>query len=77
MDSTQTGLISRLFDKLGITAPVAILMKKKLQEIWRNGQHWDEELPKDLQLIEAWTPNSASLNEYKFIDITICQPLSQ
>ena len=43
------GLISRLFDPLGITAPVTIVMKIKLLEIWRNGQHWDEELPEDLQ----------------------------
>ena len=50
------GLIARLFDPLGITPPVTIVMKIKLQEIWRNGQHWDEELPEDLQqFVKEWT----------------------
>ena len=49
------GLISRLFEPLGITEPVTIVMKIKLQEIWRNGQHWDEELPEDLQhFVKDW-----------------------
>ena len=58
------GLILRIFDPLGITAPVTIDMKIKLQEIWRNGQHWDEELPEDLQqFVKEWTTNTAHLNE--------------
>ena len=39
-------------------------MKIKLQEIWRNRQHWDEELPRDLQqFVEHWTTNSAELKK--------------
>ena len=44
------------------TAPVTIVIKS--QAIWRNGQHWDEELPEDFQqFVEDWTTNSANLNE--------------
>ena len=73
------GLITRLFDPLGITAPVTIVMKIKLQEIWRNGQHWDEELPEDLQqFVKEWTTNTAHLNEIKiprFYNWPTAQPI--
>ena len=57
------GHISRLFYPLRIRAPVTIVMKIKLQEIW---QHWDEELPEDLQqFVKDGTTNKAHLNEIK------------
>ena len=73
------GLITRHFDPLGITAPVTIVMKIKLQEIWRNGQHWDEELPEDLQqFVKEWTTNTAHLNEIKiprYYNLPTAQPI--
>ena len=73
------GLISRLFDPLEITAPVTIAIKIKVQEIWRNGQHWDKELPEDLeQSVEDWATNSANLNEIqvpRFYNLQSAQPI--
>ena len=73
------GLFSRIFDQLGIIAPVTIVMKIKLQEIWRNGQHWDDELPEDLQqLVKEWTTNTAHLNEIKiprYYNLPTAQPI--
>ena len=71
------GLISRIFDPLGTTAPVTLVMKIKLQEIWRNGQHWDQELPEDLQqFVKEWTTNTAHLNEIK-IPLYYSMPTAQ
>ena len=72
-------LLSRIFDPVGITAPVTIVMKIKLQEIWRNGQHCDEKLPEDLQqFVKEWTTNTAHLNKIKiprYYNMPTAQPI--
>ena len=54
-------------------------MKIKLQELWRNGQHWDEELPEDLQqFVKDWTTNTAYLNRIKiprYYNLPTAQPI--
>ena len=54
-------------------------MKIKLQELWRNGQHWDEELPEDLQqFVKDWTTNTAYLNGIKiprYYNLPTAQPI--
>ena len=71
--------ISRLFDPQGITAPVTIVMKIKLQDIWRNRQHWDEKLPEDLQqFVNDRATYMAHLHETKvprYYNLPTAQPL--
>ena len=54
-------------------------MKIKLQDIWRNRQHWDGELPEHLQqIVEDWTTSSASLNEIqilRYYNLLTAQPI--
>ena len=54
-------------------------MKIKLQELWRNGQHWEEELPEDLQeFVKDWTTNTAYLNGIKiprYYNLPTAQPI--
>ena len=40
-------LIACLFDPLGIIAPVVTTLKIILQEIWKKGLAWDDNLPKE------------------------------
>ena len=54
-------------------------MKIKLFEIWRNRQHWDEELPEDLQkYVKDWTTTSPNLNEIqtpRYYNLPTAQPI--
>ena len=42
-------LLSSIFDPLGIIAPVTIRLKALLQQIWRLGLKWDNQIPSDHQ----------------------------
>ena len=41
--------MSSIFDPLGIIAPVTIRLKALLQQIWRLGLKWDNQIPSDPQ----------------------------
>ncbi|XP_065091292.1 uncharacterized protein LOC135712264 [Ochlerotatus camptorhynchus] len=45
--------IGRLFDPLGFLGPVITAAKLVMQNIWRLGLNWDEELPEEL--LQEWT----------------------
>lgn len=40
--------IARLFDPLGLLAPVIIVAKTFMQQLWLTGSSWDDELPSDV-----------------------------
>ena len=42
-------LLSSIFDPLGIIAPLTIRLKALLQQIWRLGLNWDNQIPSDYQ----------------------------
>lgn len=44
--------IAKLFDPLGLLAPVIILAKTTMQALWLTGLSWDEDLPEEV--IERW-----------------------
>lgn len=41
-------VIARLYDPIGMLAPVTFWAKDLLQRLWKLGLHWDSELPPDL-----------------------------
>ena len=42
-------LVSKVFDPIGLVAPFTVDARLLLKDIWRvSGQHWDEELPKNI-----------------------------
>ena len=42
-------LVSKVFDIIGLVATFKVIARLLFRDIWRvNGQHWDEELPKDI-----------------------------
>ena len=43
-------VISRLFDPLGWVAPIVVVAKILMQELWLRKLAWDEELPSDLMI---------------------------
>lgn len=52
-----------LFDPLGFASPVTIRAKQMLQEVWRRGTSWDDEIPDDLaDQWAAWMLHLRSLN---------------
>lgn len=69
-------IVSRVFDPLGILAPVTITGKILIQSIWRSEIGWDEEIPptiltkveqyiKSLNLLQQFELNRAYLLQYK------------
>lgn len=60
-------IISRIFDPLGLIAPVVVSAKVLLQELWIRKLEWDTPLPDDLQNI--WSSYLHSLNCLKNISI--------
>ncbi|XP_011884070.1 PREDICTED: uncharacterized protein LOC105571210 [Vollenhovia emeryi] len=40
--------IAKIFDPLGLLAPVVMCAKKLMQDVWRCGVHWDESVPQSL-----------------------------
>ncbi|XP_069365348.1 uncharacterized protein [Maniola hyperantus] len=45
-------VVMSLFDPLGLASPVTIRAKQLLQEVWRRGTSWDDEIDEDLA--EQW-----------------------
>ncbi|XP_066600987.1 uncharacterized protein [Prorops nasuta] len=40
--------IAKIFDPLGLLAPIILYLKKLMQDIWRIGTTWDESLPQNI-----------------------------
>ena len=63
---TATSDLAKLFDPLGLLAPVVVKAKMFIQQLWQVKLDWDEPLPEDLNII--WTKfrnDLDSLNNYK------------
>ena len=61
-------LLSKVFDPIGLVAPLTVGARLLLKDIWRvSGQHWDEKLPQDT--VERFLEWSAELP--KLAEITI------
>lgn len=56
---TVLSLISRIFDPLGLIAPVVISAKIFMQELWLRKLDWDSPLPLDLR--ERWSEYYSAL----------------
>ena len=53
-------LIASVFDPLGLVAPAVVTLKIILQEVWRTGVSWDENLPITFQKrIQKWLHESS------------------
>ncbi|XP_018399549.1 PREDICTED: uncharacterized protein LOC108777215 [Cyphomyrmex costatus] len=52
--------IARLFDPMGWVAPVIVAAKILMQQLWRCGCDWDDEIPPDVQ--SRWTSIYQSLS---------------
>ena len=62
-------LVSKVFDPIGLVAPFTVGARLFLKDILRiNGQHWDEELPKDT--VERFLEWSVELPQLAEITIT-------
>lgn len=59
--------VSKLFDPLGILAPVIITAKILYQSLWRKGLNWDDELPEDIT--NEWLSLRSKLFELENIKI--------
>ncbi|XP_068734619.1 uncharacterized protein [Montipora capricornis] len=46
-------LVARIYDPIGLVAPFLIRAKIGLQEMWKRGVTWDEELPPDV--LDKWS----------------------
>ena len=54
------GLVSQLWDPLGLMAPVSIQFRIDLQSLWAAGYHWDELLPTEEK--SKWLKNLEIMN---------------
>lgn len=59
--------ISQVFDPLGLVAPVLIVGKIIMQQIWKQDVEWDQELPANLKI--AWKDYYASLTRLNDLSI--------
>ena len=52
---TVLSTVARVFDPLGILAPLVIKLKILLQNLWKSGISWDETMPSDfVPMIDKW-----------------------
>ncbi|XP_055590366.1 uncharacterized protein LOC129742489 [Uranotaenia lowii] len=59
--------IAKIFDPLGLLAPVVILAKLLLREVWKRKLNWDDELPADL--IQSWNKFRSGLRNLADVKI--------
>lgn len=45
---TMLSQISNLYDPLGLVAPIITYAKIKMQDLWKNGQSWDDPVPPEI-----------------------------
>ncbi|XP_067142348.1 uncharacterized protein [Centruroides vittatus] len=62
--------IARIFDPLGLLAPVTIRAKLMLQELWQLKSDWDDHLPRDLE--KRWQAFRDQLDQIRTIKIQRC-----
>ncbi|XP_025193542.1 uncharacterized protein LOC112593380, partial [Melanaphis sacchari] len=60
-------LIARIFDPLGLLAPVIFLAKHLMQRVWQLGISWDEQLPPEI--LDVWNKFVADLPILQKINI--------
>ncbi|UYV69727.1 hypothetical protein LAZ67_7000491 [Cordylochernes scorpioides] len=60
-------LIARIYDPLGWMAPLVIIFKIMLQNLWAKGGNWDERLPECIQ--RQWTGIEGDINQLNKISI--------
>ncbi|CAK1587686.1 unnamed protein product [Parnassius mnemosyne] len=65
-------IVMSLYDPLGLASPVTIRAKQILQEAWRRGTDWDQELDEDLT--EQWSAWIQHLERLKSVSIPRCYP---
>ena len=62
------GLVSKVFDPIGLVAPFTVGARLLLKDIWRvTGQQWDDELPQDM--VQRFLVRSADLPKFENIKI--------
>ncbi|XP_066153278.1 uncharacterized protein [Euwallacea fornicatus] len=60
-------IVSRIFDPLGLLAPVIIRSKILIQRLWQSGVVWDESIP--LELSSMWMRFKNQLDDINFIKV--------
>ncbi|CAK1596115.1 unnamed protein product [Parnassius mnemosyne] len=65
-------IVMSLYDPLGLASPVTIRAKQILQEAWRRGTDWDQELDEDLS--NHWSTWIQHLERLKTVSIPRCYP---
>ncbi|XP_033225652.1 uncharacterized protein LOC117178340 [Belonocnema kinseyi] len=62
---TVLSQVAQLYDPLGLLAPVVILAKIKLQEMWKLKVDWDDPVPKELETLWiGYQSQLSSLNDW-------------
>ena len=56
-----------LFDPLGLLGPGIMIAKLLMQDLWRSGVQWDDELPNEL--VSRWKMYEEDITQFLHIDI--------
>ena len=64
---TVMSIIARIFDMLGLLAPIVIRCKIILQELWLQNLSWDDPLPTHLN--DLWQHSKTDLKNIQFIEV--------
>ncbi|XP_071847894.1 uncharacterized protein [Apostichopus japonicus] len=64
------GAISRVYDPIGFVAPVIVKLKMEMQELWKAGVDWDDDLSPDIQ--ENWKHLFSELEKINNVTIERC-----
>ena len=62
--------IARIYDPIGFVSPFLIRAKIKLQELWKEGVDWDDELPPSIQ--ETWSSYLQEMQQLNGISFERC-----
>ncbi|XP_062557867.1 uncharacterized protein LOC134222720 [Armigeres subalbatus] len=62
--------VAKLFDPLGLFAPVIVIAKLLVQQLWRTSAGWDDPIDKTCQ--EKWSVLQVSLPELQLIKVPRC-----
>lgn len=62
-----TSHIARIFDPLGITAPVMLPGKVIIQELWKRKMKWDQEMPEDV--LKPWLEWKGALHHLEDLQL--------
>ncbi|PIK59376.1 hypothetical protein BSL78_03678 [Apostichopus japonicus] len=64
------GAISRVYDPIGFVAPVIVKLKMEMQELWKAGVDWDDDLSPEIQ--ENWKHLFSELEKINNVKIERC-----